>query len=143
MGLISGGDESAYWDEVEHLSVWCTDSNLVFNTTITKELIIDYRKNKTDIQPLTINTDRLERVSDFRFLHVHLGLPERKALQRVVTAIQKIIDCPLPSLIICIALAASNKLRVYLKIHLTPDTLCLNCCPRTDVLRHLKHEQTI
>ncbi|KAF7650739.1 hypothetical protein LDENG_00121520, partial [Lucifuga dentata] len=65
-------DESAYRDKVERLSVWCTDNNLVLNTTKTKELIIDYRRNKMDIQPLFIGGECIERVSDFRFLGVHI-----------------------------------------------------------------------
>lgn len=52
VGLISEGDESAYRDEVEQLSVWCIENNLILNTTKTKELIIDFRRNKMDIQPL-------------------------------------------------------------------------------------------
>ncbi|KAF7667237.1 hypothetical protein LDENG_00071250 [Lucifuga dentata] len=65
VGFISGGDESAYQDEVERLSVWCTDNNLVLNTSKTKELIIDYRRNKMDIQPLFIGGECVERVLDF------------------------------------------------------------------------------
>jgi hypothetical protein len=47
--------QSAYRDEVEQLSVWCTENNLILNTTKTKELIIDFRRKKTDIQPLFIS----------------------------------------------------------------------------------------
>ncbi|KAF7640528.1 hypothetical protein LDENG_00045210, partial [Lucifuga dentata] len=44
VGLISGGDESAYRNEVEHLSVRCKDNNLILNTTKTKEMIVDFRR---------------------------------------------------------------------------------------------------
>lgn len=64
-------DESAYWDEVEWLSVWCVDS-VVLNTTKTKELFIGYRKNKTVIQSLLFSGDCMERDSDFRFLGIHI-----------------------------------------------------------------------
>lgn len=37
-------DGSAYRDEVEQLTVWCSDF-MVFNTLKTKEWIIDNRKN--------------------------------------------------------------------------------------------------
>ncbi len=60
VGLISGGDESAYRDEVEQLSMWCIENNLALNITKTKELIIDCRRKKTDIQPLFINGDCVE-----------------------------------------------------------------------------------
>ncbi len=72
VGLISGGDESAYRDEVEQLSVWCIENNLALNITKTKELITDCRRKKTDIQPLFINGDCVERTSNFQFLGVHL-----------------------------------------------------------------------
>lgn len=60
VGCILKGDESAYRDGV---SVWCIENNLVLNTTKTIELIIDYRRNKTVIQPLLISGDCVERVS--------------------------------------------------------------------------------
>ena len=43
VGLISEGGESAYSAEVEQLTGWCRDNNLVLNTTKTKELIVDFR----------------------------------------------------------------------------------------------------
>uniref|UniRef100_A0A3Q3JQD9 Reverse transcriptase domain-containing protein n=1 Tax=Monopterus albus TaxID=43700 RepID=A0A3Q3JQD9_MONAL len=72
IGLISEGDESAYQDEVQQLFKWCKDNNLALNTTKTKELIIDFRKNKTAIQPLLINGDYVERVTVFRCLGVYI-----------------------------------------------------------------------
>lgn len=73
VGLISGGDESAYRDEVERLTAYCRGNNLLLNTAKTKELIIDYRRKKTDIPPLIISGDWVERVADFCFLGVHIG----------------------------------------------------------------------
>ncbi|KAK3556718.1 hypothetical protein QTP70_015089, partial [Hemibagrus guttatus] len=72
VGLVAGGDESAYRDEVEWLSGWCRENNLLLNTTKTKELIIDYRRKETDITPLYISGDCVERVADFRFLGVQI-----------------------------------------------------------------------
>ncbi|KAK3525680.1 hypothetical protein QTP70_004899 [Hemibagrus guttatus] len=40
-GLISWGNESAYRDEVEQLTVCCRENNLLLNTSKTKELVID------------------------------------------------------------------------------------------------------
>ena len=72
VGLISGGDESACRNEVEQLTVWCRENNLLLNTSKTKELIIDFRKQKTDIAPLIISGDCVERVADFWLLGVHI-----------------------------------------------------------------------
>lgn len=70
-GSSLGGDESAYRDEVERLTAWCTDY-LILNTTKTNELTVDFRKRKMDIQPLYISGDCVERVPDFHFLGVHV-----------------------------------------------------------------------
>ena len=51
---------------------WCTHNNLVLKTTKTKELIIDFRRTKTDIQSLFISRNCMERVSEFLFLGVHI-----------------------------------------------------------------------
>ncbi|XP_042077993.1 uncharacterized protein si:ch1073-456m8.1 isoform X1 [Haplochromis burtoni] len=72
VGLISKGDESTYRDEVEQLTSWCKANNLLLNTSKTKELIIDFRRKKAEIQPLFINGDCVERVASFRFLGVNI-----------------------------------------------------------------------
>lgn len=46
VGLISGGDESAYQSQGEHLTAWCRVNNLLLNTFKTKELTVDFRKKK-------------------------------------------------------------------------------------------------
>lgn len=38
--------KSAYKEEVQKLTEWCTENNLTLNTKKTKELITDFRKNK-------------------------------------------------------------------------------------------------
>ena len=73
VGLISGGDESAYRNEVEKLAGWCADNNLALNTSKIKELIVDFRRKTTDFQPLVIKGDDVERTSNFRFPGIHLN----------------------------------------------------------------------
>lgn len=63
--------ESAYRDEAVQLSQWCRENDLLPNTAKTQELVIDFRRKKTDIPPL-INGDCVDRVSSFRFLGVHI-----------------------------------------------------------------------
>lgn len=46
VGQISNNDESAFREEVQHLATWCTDNNFALNTKVTKEFILDYKKNK-------------------------------------------------------------------------------------------------
>ncbi|XP_072547004.1 uncharacterized protein [Salminus brasiliensis] len=66
VGLISGGDETAYRDEVQGLAEWCAENNM--NSSKTKELVIDLRRRRIDPTPLFINGDCVERVPSFRFL---------------------------------------------------------------------------
>jgi len=74
IGLISEGDETAYREEVQFLTVWCFQANnLLVKTTKTKEAIIDSRMNRENDAPLHINTDQVERVTSFRFLGVHIS----------------------------------------------------------------------
>uniref|UniRef100_A0A803KDV6 Alkylated DNA repair protein AlkB homologue 8 N-terminal domain-containing protein n=1 Tax=Xenopus tropicalis TaxID=8364 RepID=A0A803KDV6_XENTR len=61
-----------YRDEVERLSEWCRTNNLLLNTAKTKELIVDFRRNKTDIEPLIIDGTNVEKVSVFKFLGMEL-----------------------------------------------------------------------
>ena len=70
--FISRGDESNYRDEVEWLAEWFRVNNFLLNTLKSKELIVDFRRKKTDIQPLLIGGTCVERVSDFHFLGVNI-----------------------------------------------------------------------
>ncbi|KAK0145089.1 hypothetical protein N1851_016021 [Merluccius polli] len=69
VGLISGGDEAAYREGVQRLVEWCDDNNLVLNTSKTKEMIV---RRKTDLQPICINGESVERVHSLKFLGVHM-----------------------------------------------------------------------
>uniref|UniRef100_A0AAR2JVL9 Reverse transcriptase domain-containing protein n=1 Tax=Pygocentrus nattereri TaxID=42514 RepID=A0AAR2JVL9_PYGNA len=74
VGHIRNNDESAYREEIQHLTSWCTTNNLILNTGKTKELIVDYRKTKgCTHSPVYINGAEVERVSSFRFLGIHIS----------------------------------------------------------------------
>ncbi len=64
ISLIQDGDESAYRQEVNELTVWCS-LNLDLNTLKTVEMIVDFRRN-----PLlfTIMNSTVTGVESFRFL---------------------------------------------------------------------------
>ena len=44
-------DETAYREEVRDLAMWCQDKNLSLNVIKTKEMIVDYRKKRTEHAP--------------------------------------------------------------------------------------------
>jgi hypothetical protein len=53
VGPITDIDETAYKEEVRDLVVWCQDNNLSFNVIKTKEMIVDYRKRRTEHAPFS------------------------------------------------------------------------------------------
>ena len=67
-GLITKADESAFREEVERVVDWCTNNDLQLNVVKTKEMIIDFRKNKTAMTPLAIREQQVELVDSFKFL---------------------------------------------------------------------------
>ena len=73
MGLIDSDDESAYRDEVSNLTRWCEENNLSLNVAKTKELIVDFRRTKREHAPIHIGGVEVERVSDFKFLGMHIS----------------------------------------------------------------------
>ncbi|KAF7649075.1 hypothetical protein LDENG_00147890 [Lucifuga dentata] len=66
VGLISNNDESAYRMEVEQLTAWCRSHNLVLNVDKT-------RASKHQHTPLSIDGAAVERVSNVKFLGIHLA----------------------------------------------------------------------
>lgn len=46
VGLITDNHETAYREEVQRLTDWCSDNNPTLNTKKTEELIIDFRKQQ-------------------------------------------------------------------------------------------------
>src|SRR4029434_5672372 len=69
VGQITNGNESAYRDEVDRLTGWCTENNLTLNVKKTKEIIVDFRRQKANPQPLIINGEEVERTSCFTVFH--------------------------------------------------------------------------
>uniref|UniRef100_A0A3P9IH10 Reverse transcriptase domain-containing protein n=1 Tax=Oryzias latipes TaxID=8090 RepID=A0A3P9IH10_ORYLA len=73
VGLISNNDETHYREEVQHLTGWCADNNLILNTSKTKEIIVDFRRTrKVAHTPLFINGEEVERVDHIKFLGIHI-----------------------------------------------------------------------
>ncbi|KAK3510755.1 hypothetical protein QTP70_021342, partial [Hemibagrus guttatus] len=72
--LISDNDETAYRVEVQHLVAWCADNNLLLNTSKTKELFVDFRREKGTMHgPIHINRMAVKRLSSFQFLETHIS----------------------------------------------------------------------
>ena len=66
--MITNADESACREDVERVVDWCTNNDLELNAAKSKEIIIDFRKNKTAITPLIISKQQAKLVDSFKFL---------------------------------------------------------------------------
>ena len=55
VGLITDNNETAYREEVRDLAGWCQNNNLSLNKTQTKEMMVDYRKRRTEHAPSLID----------------------------------------------------------------------------------------
>ena len=73
VGLITKGDETQYRMEVDLLTTWCRDNNLLLNVSKTKEIVVDFQRGHTQHLPLTIDGAAVERVSSTKFLGVHIS----------------------------------------------------------------------
>ncbi|KAL0172225.1 hypothetical protein M9458_032536, partial [Cirrhinus mrigala] len=93
IALIRDGDESAYRQEVEQLSLWCSHNNLELNTLKTVEMTVDFRRNTPALPPLTIMNSTVAVVDSFKFLgtnisqdlkwDIHIDSIVKKAQQRL------------------------------------------------------------
>ncbi|KAI5089711.1 gastrula zinc finger protein XlCGF28.1-like [Silurus meridionalis] len=54
IGLITNNDETAYREEIQHLATWCNNNKLLLNTSKTKELIVDFRKEARGTHDTTL-----------------------------------------------------------------------------------------
>ena len=75
VGLITNNDETAYREEVRDLAVWCRDNNLSLNVIKAKEMIVDYRKRRTEHAPILIDravVEQDESLKSSKFLGVHI-----------------------------------------------------------------------
>lgn len=73
VGLITEGDETQYRKEVNLLTTWCRNNNLLLNVSKTKEIVVDFRRGHTQHRSLTIDGAAVERVSSTKFLGVHIS----------------------------------------------------------------------
>ncbi|XP_029929809.1 LOW QUALITY PROTEIN: uncharacterized protein LOC115374818 [Myripristis murdjan] len=66
VGLICNNNETAYLEEMELLSSWCKDNNLDLNVAKTKEVVVDFRRERQRIHyvPLRIYGTPVERGND-------------------------------------------------------------------------------
>ncbi len=73
-GLISDNSETAYREEIQHFTEWCSYKNVDLNIKNTKEIILDFRKSKrTEHSALFIHGEEVERIESFKFLGLQIS----------------------------------------------------------------------
>ncbi|KAK3506942.1 hypothetical protein QTP70_031710, partial [Hemibagrus guttatus] len=73
VGLISKIEESAYREEVQHLTAWSKANSLSLNVDKTKEMVVDFRRAQSDHSQLFIDGSSVEIINSTKFLGVHLA----------------------------------------------------------------------
>ena len=54
--------------EISELVNWFSNDKLLLNASKTKEIIVDFRKNKSNLSPILISNEPIEIVENFKFL---------------------------------------------------------------------------
>ena len=62
----------SYLSSVVHFSSWCSKTILYMNVSKTKEMCINFRRNRTVISPIVIKGEPVEQVDSFKYLGVML-----------------------------------------------------------------------
>ena len=71
-GLIRDNDETNYRLEIDGITDWCDSNNLFLNVSKTKEMIIDFRRNKPFYEPIIIDETEVEQIDVFKFLGIYI-----------------------------------------------------------------------
>ena len=66
-GLITNSDGSEYRDQVNKVINWCGENNQAQRKQ-TKEMIVDFRRKKSPLSPLSIDGKTVETVQHVKFL---------------------------------------------------------------------------
>ncbi|KAI4903673.1 hypothetical protein NFI96_008971 [Prochilodus magdalenae] len=72
VGCIRNGQEAEYRKLVSDFVSWCKLNQLQLNISKTKEMVVDFRKNRSPQAPVTIDGEEVKVVGTYKYLGVHL-----------------------------------------------------------------------
>ena len=72
VGCINKGEETEYRAVVDNFVSRCELNHLQLNTTKTKELVVDLRRTKTPVTPVSILEHNVDIVEHYRYLGVYI-----------------------------------------------------------------------
>ena len=71
IGLLQD-NEIHYQNEVQGFVGWCQENFLTVNVAKTKELIVDFRIHKDPLDPITINDQKVEIITSYKYLGMYI-----------------------------------------------------------------------
>ena len=69
-GLITDDDDTHYRQEIDRFVEWCDENYLELNVSKTKEMIVDFRKNRPVLDDIVIKGEVVERANSYKYLGV-------------------------------------------------------------------------
>ena len=69
-GLVTNGDETEYRREVNNFVSWCDNNFLELKVSKTKEMIIEFRRNKQQHADILVNGETIEQVDKYKYLGI-------------------------------------------------------------------------
>ena len=69
-GQITDDDDTDYRQEIDNFVDWCDDNYLHLNVDKTKEMIIDFRRNRAAPTPIIIKGAEIQQVETYKYLGV-------------------------------------------------------------------------
>ena len=71
LGLITDSCESDYSNTIESVKNWCGNNHLDLNVNKMKEVIFDFRRNKSTLFCISINNNEVEIVPSYNYLGIY------------------------------------------------------------------------
>ena len=72
VGCISKVEEAEYRAVVDNFVTWCEQNHQQLNSTKTKELVVDLRRSKTPMTPVSIQGHNVDIVEHYKYLGVFI-----------------------------------------------------------------------
>jgi hypothetical protein len=104
VGLNTDNNDTVYMEEVRDLTMWCQDNNLSLNGIKTKEIIVDYRKKRTEHAPILIDGAVAEQVQVSWCPHHQQNLFPLRRLKRFAMGpqiLKRFYSCTIESILTC------------------------------------------
>lgn len=72
VGCVRNGQEEEYRKLIQDFVIWCNSNYLRLNITKTKEMVVDFRRSRPNMEPVIINGECVEQVKTYKYLGVQL-----------------------------------------------------------------------